>query len=850
MNDPGWQSTGAQTPSVATTRVSVPDVVDVIHRPELSGKLTATGATPVTLVTALPGAGKTTAVASWASRRSQPVAWLTCSIEDRDVSTLWQALLQAVERAVSHDSHAPLARELTDPAKLANFLSDLDDTLTIVIDDAHVPGKALRSLDPLIEWLPRQVRIIVIARGPTALVTARLALRGKLATIHDHELRCTTAETVELLERSGLRATVDMVSQVQRTTGGWISSIVLTAAELNNAAGADVPRVPSAIEAFVRTELLADVDDELQKFLFDVCILDELSHEACAALCGLERTNTHLATLRNGTLPIGTLESATFRIHPQLAAVLQAMAAEIDPDFLSRRHVIAADAFNAAGECSRAVRHYVRAGELDRATSLVKQCIEASPYSAAFDAAMTWLDNIDPAYIREDSTGHSQVIAAICLILRGRLSSAQRMLDRIRSLDPEAAQAVKAGVATCRAAIALAEGDTEGVEAATADSPGDLPFLWTTFEALQLGRARMWAGDIGGARAAVAKLDSHPQLEGPNEASLLALHAELAVHEGRLREAIELADAARELVRFDDPAAACALQDVYRAFGMAYHERGDLVRAEADLLRSRDFSDSRPAAVAATLAYLARNHCALGSLDAAIAAITQARERLAGQAPLRDALLAIEVLIDLRIGDIDRARQGLDQVSDTRTRSHLELRHALVAQAPEAAAFISRLPAPVSFREQLEGCLLEAAVAQQAGEHSRAREKLLAALDLAEPEQFVQPFFGVGMRFGSALTGALRQRPRSQLSNALRLEHDRLQHLSRQTPAHDAAARMAQLTPREREILQLLNSNKTVRKLAEDAHLSPNTFRTHIKSLYRKLGVTSREDAVRTLTYS
>jgi LuxR family maltose regulon positive regulatory protein len=56
---------------------------------------------------------------------------------------------------------------------------------------------------------------------------------------------------------------------------------------------------------------------------------------------------------------------------------------------------------------------------------------------------------------------------------------------------------------------------------------------------------------------------------------------------------------------------------------------------------------------------------------------------------------------------------------------------------------------------------------------------------------------------------------------------------------------LQQLSAREREILSHLPSHRSQREIAAEMYVSLNTVKTHIRAVYRKLGVRSRSDAVR-----
>ena len=53
-----------------------------------------------------------------------------------------------------------------------------------------------------------------------------------------------------------------------------------------------------------------------------------------------------------------------------------------------------------------------------------------------------------------------------------------------------------------------------------------------------------------------------------------------------------------------------------------------------------------------------------------------------------------------------------------------------------------------------------------------------------------------------------------------------------------------ELTERELDVLRLLGSELSTRQMAQSLYVAPSTVRTQVKSIYRKLGVSSRGQAV------
>jgi LuxR family transcriptional regulator, maltose regulon positive regulatory protein len=58
------------------------------------------------------------------------------------------------------------------------------------------------------------------------------------------------------------------------------------------------------------------------------------------------------------------------------------------------------------------------------------------------------------------------------------------------------------------------------------------------------------------------------------------------------------------------------------------------------------------------------------------------------------------------------------------------------------------------------------------------------------------------------------------------------------------AALVEQLSERELRVLELLPTHLANQEIAGELYVSLNTVKTHLKSIYRKLGVSSRSEAV------
>ena len=83
------------------------------------------------------------------------------------------------------------------------------------------------------------------------------------------------------------------------------------------------------------------------------------------------------------------------------------------------------------------------------------------------------------------------------------------------------------------------------------------------------------------------------------------------------------------------------------------------------------------------------------------------------------------------------------------------------------------------------------------------------------------------------------------LPDGAEAQRAQLEALDRQLAAPRQPSPLAEpLTEREVAVLRLLGSPLSLREIGAVLYVSPNTVKTHTQAIYRKLGVSARQDAV------
>jgi len=329
------------------------------------------------------------------------------------------------------------------------------------------------------------------------------------------------------------------------------------------------------------------------------------------------------------------------------------------------------------------------------------------------------------------------------------------------------------------------------------------------------------------------------------------MRALVALDQGRLREAEDLATHA---------AAVEPTLEGARPFGIPALVARSLLALERDDLEAADALGDRLRQVATDLGHwievvsayllLAQVHHSYDDDARALDDIDQARE-LVREFRMNDVVGqrvdAAEAAVRIAAGDLEPAGAIVSRLGPG-WREPLEARLRLArGEGVEAYACLDAAPEPATQPARIEREVLMALAAGV--ESERSGHHIGRALAAAEPEGFRRTVLGGGLAPRHRATVrdlivAASGRTRSDYALGLVRGSEPHARPARPRGATSGVALVDPLTPAEQRVLFYLASSLTVAELARQLGVSPNTVKSQMKSIYRKLAVGSRDAAI------
>jgi LuxR family maltose regulon positive regulatory protein len=812
-----------------------------IRRRHLTTRLAESFAARCTLVSGPAGSGKTVGVAQWARAIAPTVAWLRLDDRDNDVRRFRTRVLAALPRttAVADEDEA-----------ITSGVEGLRDEAVLVCDgvDALSDPVTLADLDALCAESPPPLHVVLVGRWiPRLPAVPRLRLAGELLEITRDDLRCREEEVTTLLDVLGCAAGADERTELLEHSEGLIAAIALAGVlarghpernPLKSFGGAT-----EEVAQYLYTEVIGPLAVDVLGFMLATSVLERLDPDACDEITGRSDSRALLADLARRNVMTEALDGgASYRYHTLLHEFLRSELRRTQPERLYALHRAAASHYERRDDEDGALVHWIEAGEFEQAWTRFRRRAMPRFWDGAVTAVARWTA-ILPKPKRTVDIGHA-LDMSLALLHMGAVDDASDWYDLIDAElgtsepDPE----TLARKTYIEFLLDFAHGDLLRAARRATDARRLLAHSDWSWDELRAPSAhaqlQTMLGHPGRARATLGEFVERFKPVTPlDRIAVDAVLGDAALNEGRLTEAAQRARRAiQRAARLPDPEFWFMVEPRW-VLGFVHLEQNQLDEALVELEHACELANRQGFlhAQVIPLAGLARVQHLSGDLELAHASIARARHVLRRWegTPLQQRVEETNAIMAIADGDFARAAAIVEKLA-TPGRARLAARLHIERGAYAEAAVTLEQATAATLRDRIELLLLRA---RCAGDDASTVTLLRQALELAEPERFTRLFVDEAAWLGPSVRRLVGSWPTgfaAEVAGAIAAEPER----------RVASRTLAGLSGREQEVWRFLSTSLSMQEIADALYVSRNTLKSHVRSIYRKLGVGTREAAV------
>jgi LuxR family maltose regulon positive regulatory protein len=620
---------------------------------------------------------------------------------------------------------------------------------------------------------------------------------------------------------------------------------------------------------YLAEEVLSKQDEDMRTFLLQTAILDRMSDSLCNAVTGREDSQPLLNRLEQDNLFVVPLddERRWYRYHRLFRDVLRHRLLRGHPRLLPTLHLRASAWYEGQELVTAAVDHALQADSVARAALLIDANADTLWGRGAQAALLRWLDALPEEAVR--ARPRLSIYYALVLFTAGRQEEAASHLEVAReTLDTPSAgdePPLHGKLDAARAFITFSRGDLPAIVRLSRRALDRLPkkdHQWRSIAAYTLGLAHRLRGDLTSAEGPLEEAVSLSSATGNHYVALVARLnlARLQTQRGHLRRAAEILRHAMHVADETGMSQLPVAGLLSAELGSVLTEWNDLDEA-IHLLETATGRIARGQDLIATemsYAFMVRALFARGELDRAsdiIHAMAHRAEEADVGPWISHWILGLRLEMLLAREDLSSAarlaeRAGLslsEEPTYPREMAYSPLIRLSIAQGRPGAtlALLGRLLRAAEDAGRMGRVIatlaLRAAALEAQGDVERAMTDLARALSLAEPEEYVRVFVEQGPAMVSLLRRAATRGITPAYAARLLGEFD----LSSPDQERSDQPLIEPLTERELEVLHALASDLTMAEIGDQLFVARSTVRSHAKSIYGKLSVHSRREAVR-----
>ena len=795
---------------------------------------------------------------------------------------------------VLDDYHLITAQAVHDA--LVFLLDHLPDNLCLVIasrSDPPLPLPRLRARGQLLEL--RQADLRLTPEETAAFLNQVMGLGLSPEDVTALEARTegwVAGLQMAALAMRGLTAQGAPTAPEAHVERAWPQANVARTSLPAKSARSEFVRAFTGSHRFILDYLMEEVLEqqppEIQEFLLTTSILKRLTGPLCDFIRFGEAdrggSQSILESLDAANLFIVPLddERRWYRYHRLFSDLLRKRLRQTHIGLVPVLHRRASQWHEAQGAMASAIDHALAAEDFERAADLIEGSVEAIFMRSEVATFVRWMERLPDEWARTRPT--LCFYHAWALLMRGgSLEVAERRLQDVACLQDAAGgeDLMPGRMAALRAYTALFQADTARTTELCREALETLPesdlFLRGIVGWL-LSLTALYDGDLEDAEQALQDLARKGQEVGNPLTAVTALcyQARMQVRQGRLHRAEEILERALQLGTDPQGRRLPIASEALIGLGDLWGEWNDLEAAEAYLVESIELA-KRWSELASFDAYipLVRIRAARGDMAGAREALETAQQ-LAQRSDMTE---VDDVIVDLQgayflviQGDLEGARrwaegrgllpgatdgsepapdEGPDLLRERMQKyEHIVLARLLIALDRSVEALDLLEPLLVLARERdrvdlvIEVQILRALAWQMASDDEQVMEALAEALSLAEPGGWVRTFVDEGPAMADLLRRAASQGITPAYVASLLAAFDAAGPDEGVTEPRPAQPLVEPLSERELEVLRLLSAGLSNPEIAEQLYIAVSTVRSHCKSIYGKLNVHKRWDAV------
>ncbi|HEX7424176.1 MAG TPA: LuxR C-terminal-related transcriptional regulator [Terriglobales bacterium] len=881
------EETGTDLTFLPLTKIHPPALPQkLIARPRLTQRINA----PITLLVAPSGSGKSTLLNEWRQTCGIPVAWVSLDADDDHPLRFWSTVTAALQ-TVHPDFGQDLQLHLRppSPADLSEIVISLTNAIVritgapdsfprlgLVLDDYHhIQDKEIHaSLQVWLEHLPSALQLVVSSHTKPPLTLGHLRAKGMVTELETEDLRFTLEEGIGFLSQhtqKHLLAYSDMQSLVKHTEG-WVTGLTLATLALTQPGDRRQFLVAfSGAHAYLREYFIESVlsrqPSYVQEFLLKTAILKHLTGPLCDAVTGRTDGTEMLSRLWQENLFLVRMEEPNwYRYHDLFAETLCSQLQLQFTTEIPHLHRQSAEWYRTQNAPDDAVHHLLAIEAWEEAASLIENmALRELEQFGNYSRLLRWLQQLPETVVQQHKTLLRVYVRVAALALSR--TEVKQFLTRIEmniTRKPTTEQTTDEQSVLVEIQRIRHFWMTNGSGLSPLSTEGEHDDVWHMLDGI-VQYARYVRRDSDKAESLARELYEMAQSRRHLYVMLIA-GGGLALHvllQGHLRRGEKIAhqvlkQAIAQRGKLPEPAGVALI-----VLSRACYERNQLAQAHQFLLRATEVDPNPSSSNMPIMEAIqrAKIQFAQGDGAAALATIQAARELQAkhpsGVYRDRD-LIAYQAWLCLRQGDCAGAELGLGEAgeSEIHALSALVRAELLLEQNQAAAAtgllydLIRQYPQGLYLESILGARVLLALALYEQHQFNQARHVMAEAVRLASPETFLRPFLDHGRQSVPLLTLVLHTSnltPETQdfVRQVLRvLGHAGGAQKSLLKTELTALSTAASITAREQQVLRLVSAGLSNREIATQLSFTESTVKTHLKNIYRKLGVHSRTQAV------